>query len=102
MSTATVLEQMDQITDQMMRETAAEWADYPRGVTPREEIWRAGNVSLLEFDGEEDVSGETPILIIPSLINRWYILDVTEDIFVFGSHLHSSSVIFVLWPMVCT
>jgi polyhydroxyalkanoate synthase len=75
----TMIEKMDQFADQMFTEAAGEWADYPRGVTPREEIWRAGNISLLEFEGEADVAGEAPILIIPSLINRWYIMDVTKE-----------------------
>lgn len=74
----TLVQHMDAVTDHFMRETAGTLDDYPRGVTPREEIWSAGNVSLLKFESPADVEG-TPILIIPSLINRWYVLDVTEE-----------------------
>ena len=73
----TILTRMDELTEQFMRQTAGEWANYPKGVTPRETIWKAGNISLLKFESPADTTG-TPILIIPSLINRWYIMDVTE------------------------
>jgi polyhydroxyalkanoate synthase len=74
----TVMQHMDAVTEQFMRETAGDLDNYPRGVTPKEEVWNAGNVSLLKFISPADVDG-TPILIVPSLINRWYILDVTEE-----------------------
>ncbi len=74
----TLVQHMDAVTEHFMRKTAENWGEYPRGVTPREEIWRAGNVSLLKFESPDEVQG-TPMLIIPSLINRWYILDVTEE-----------------------
>jgi polyhydroxyalkanoate synthase len=69
---------MDSTTEHFMRQTAGNYDDYPRGVTPREEVYKAGNVTLLKFESPANVSG-TPILIVPSLINRWYILDVTEE-----------------------
>ncbi|MEW6710719.1 MAG: alpha/beta fold hydrolase [Candidatus Riflebacteria bacterium] len=74
----TLVQHMDAVTEHFMRKTAENWGDYPRGVTPREEVWNAGNVSLLKFESPENAQG-TPLLIIPSLINRWYILDVTEE-----------------------
>lgn len=74
----TLVQHMDAVTDHFMRETAGKWDEYPRGVTPREEVWSAGNVSLLKFESPEEAEG-TPLLIIPSLVNRWYILDVTEE-----------------------
>ncbi len=74
----TLVQHLDAVTEHVLRKTAGELDTYPRGVTPREEVWRAGNVSLLRFESPEGVEG-TPLLIIPSLINRWYILDVTEE-----------------------
>lgn len=72
-----VIQQLDMVADKMLRETAGDSADYPRGVTPREVVWQAGNVTLIKFDGNHD-SDLTPMLIVPSLINRWYVLDITE------------------------
>lgn len=73
----TLIKRMDTLLEETAREVAGDLADYPRGVTPREEIWRAGNVSLQYFPSESMDSEATPILFIPSLINRWYILDIT-------------------------
>ena len=74
----TLVQHLDAITEHVMRKTAGTLDTYPRGVTPREEVYNAGNISLLRFESPEGVEG-TPLLIIPSLINRWYILDVTEE-----------------------
>ncbi len=75
----TIAQQLDAISEHYLRQTAGELDTYPRGVTPREEVWRAGNVSLLRFESPEGVEGQ-PILIVPSLINRWYVLDITEEV----------------------
>lgn len=74
----TLAQQIDAVAENYIRQTAGELDTYPRGVTPREVVWNAGNVSLLRFESPEGVEG-TPMLIIPSLINRWYILDATEE-----------------------
>ncbi|NCB39797.1 MAG: alpha/beta fold hydrolase [Erysipelotrichia bacterium] len=74
----TLAQHIDAVTEHYLRRTAGELDNYPRGVTPREEVWSAGNVSLLRFEGPESQQG-TPLLIVPSLINRWYILDATEE-----------------------
>ena len=74
----TLVQHLDAVTEHFMRKTAGDLDKYPRGITPREEVYSAGNVSLLRFESPQDVEG-TPILIIPSLINRWYVLDVTEE-----------------------
>lgn len=73
----TLVQHLDAITDNIMRRTAGDLDTYPRGVTPREVVYSAGNIKLLRFESPEGVEG-TPLLIVPSLINRWYILDVTE------------------------
>ncbi len=74
----TLMQHLDGITEHVMRRAAGDLDNYPRGVTPREEIYSAGNMTLLKFASPEGVDG-TPLLVIPSLINRWYILDVTEE-----------------------
>ncbi|MDD2997822.1 MAG: class III poly(R)-hydroxyalkanoic acid synthase subunit PhaC, partial [Candidatus Riflebacteria bacterium] len=66
----TLAQHIDAVTEHYLRRTAGELDNYPRGVTPREEVWSAGNVSLLRFEGPESQQG-TPLLIVPSLINRW-------------------------------
>ncbi|MGM0599538.1 MAG: alpha/beta fold hydrolase [Candidatus Rifleibacteriota bacterium] len=73
-----IIQNLDAVTEHWLKETAGELDNYPRGITPREEIWRAGNISLLKFADSEKHEG-TPLLIVPSLINRWYVLDVTEE-----------------------
>lgn len=73
-----MIQQLDMVADKILNKTAGEWADYPRGITPREVVWKAGNVTLVKFGGNHD-SDLTPMLIVPSLINRWYVLDVTEN-----------------------
>lgn len=42
--------------------------------TPREVLWREGRWSLLRFRGA--AVHRTPVLLVPSLINRWYVLDL--------------------------
>lgn len=74
----TLIQHLDATTEHIMRKMAGDLDLYPRGVSPREEIYRTGNMSLLQFQSPETVEG-TPLLIIPSLINRWYILDATEE-----------------------
>lgn len=43
--------------------------------TPRDTIVRDGNARLIRFTTEADRSGAA-ILLVPSLINRWYVLDL--------------------------
>ncbi|MBU1106588.1 MAG: alpha/beta fold hydrolase [Candidatus Riflebacteria bacterium] len=74
----TLVQHLDAITENIMRKTAGALDTYPRGVTPREVVYNAGNISLLRFESPEGTEG-TPLLIIPSLINRWYIMDITEE-----------------------
>ncbi|MEK7357770.1 MAG: alpha/beta fold hydrolase [Bdellovibrionota bacterium] len=47
------------------------------GSTPNREIFRRGNLRLLEYEPAIDsVPQATPIVVIPSMINRHYILDL--------------------------
>jgi polyhydroxyalkanoate synthase len=46
--------------------------------TARDTLLRDGVASLLRFRGREGVRDGVPVLLVPSLINRWYILDLHE------------------------
>lgn len=49
----------------------------PVGQTPHDEVWRENKWRLLRFRPRAaGVAYRTPILLVPSLINRWYILDL--------------------------
>lgn len=53
------------------------WRSFPRQPRPAEppSIWREGTTRLLDYAPQ----GGRPVLVIPSLINRAYILDLTQD-----------------------
>jgi polyhydroxyalkanoate synthase len=44
--------------------------------TPRDVIAREGTAQLYRFVGDGPRSGALPVLLVPSLINRWYVLDL--------------------------
>ncbi|MBN4059175.1 alpha/beta fold hydrolase [Endomicrobium sp. AH-315-J14] len=44
--------------------------------TPKAAVQRQGCATLLHFTGES--SKDVPVLLVPSLINRWYVLDLHE------------------------
>lgn len=71
-------EVIDFSLEKIFRMVAGEYADYPRGVTPNEEVYQAGRIRLLKFPARNP-SSHLPLVIVPSLINRWYILDLTPD-----------------------
>jgi len=50
----------------------------PVGQTPHDEVWRENKMRLLRFRPTRPATERwrTPILLVPSLINRWYILDL--------------------------
>lgn len=50
----------------------------PVGQTPHDVVWRENKWRLLRFRSTRAVAQRwrTPILLVPSLINRWYILDL--------------------------
>src|SRR5687767_3485157 len=46
-------------------------------VTPKDTIHREGTAAIYRFRRPElRPAGRTPILLVPSLINRWYVLDL--------------------------
>lgn len=50
-------------------------------VTPKDVIWRDGTAQLYRFraaeaEGRAQASGAPPVLLVPSIINRWYVLDL--------------------------
>lgn len=48
----------------------------PLAQTPRDELALEGGARLLHFRGSTAPAIATPILLVPSLINRWYVLDL--------------------------
>ena len=46
--------------------------------TPRDVLWRDGSASLYRFRRPTNVkpAGALPVLIVPSMINRWYVVDL--------------------------
>lgn len=49
--------------------------DMPVGVTPHTVVWSENKWRLLKFSPAKRVH-RTPVLMVPSLINRWYVLDL--------------------------
>lgn len=74
-----IYSQIDTMIDDFFRKQAGRWADFPKGVTGRREVFRAGNMKLFKFDSPAETEGGVPMLFVPSLINRWYVLDLTEE-----------------------
>jgi polyhydroxyalkanoate synthase len=44
--------------------------------TPRDELALTGGARLYHFRGAEPARARLPLLLVPSLINRWYVLDL--------------------------
>lgn len=44
--------------------------------TPRDSLFSEGTATLYRFRATEASSGRPPVLLVPSLINRWYVLDL--------------------------
>jgi polyhydroxyalkanoate synthase subunit PhaC len=49
------------------------------GATPHQVVWTEGSARLLRYDANASKSTGAPILLVCSLINRPYILDILED-----------------------
>jgi len=49
---------------------------YRRTLSPPPSVWRRGAATLIDYGGPSDGA---PVLFVPSLINRAYILDLAED-----------------------
>ncbi len=50
-------------------------ADVDLAPTPRDVVFSEGTARVLRFRGERAPSG-VPLLLVPSMINRWYVLDL--------------------------
>lgn len=75
-----MLKNIDMFMNNFINTHAGDYNDMPRGVTARELVYRAGNMKIFKFKRESGGAQELPpMLFIPSLINRWYILDLTEE-----------------------
>jgi polyhydroxyalkanoate synthase len=46
--------------------------------TPRDVLWRDGSASLVRFRRPSSVkpAGALPVLVVPSMINKWYVVDL--------------------------
>ncbi|MBF0410823.1 MAG: alpha/beta fold hydrolase [Candidatus Riflebacteria bacterium] len=53
--------------------------DTYRGVTPFDVIFQFDTMRVLKFHGSTDTSGKTPLLLVPSMINRPYVMDLMKD-----------------------
>jgi polyhydroxyalkanoate synthase len=47
--------------------------------TPKQEVWRDGNVTLLRFEPLVETPHPVPVLIVYALVNRPYMIDLQED-----------------------
>jgi polyhydroxyalkanoate synthase len=52
--------------------------DVPIAPTPRDTVYRDGKGSLYRFRGGATERTHVPVLLVPSMINRWYVLDLRE------------------------
>jgi polyhydroxyalkanoate synthase len=77
------------VTDRWVREVAEAWSEaFERlgglgpaeplelGPTPRVTLLRDGSAALYRFGDPSAPPGRVPIVLVPSLINRWYVLDL--------------------------
>ena len=46
--------------------------------TPKDTVLRDGKASLYRFRGSAAAGSHVPVLLVPSMINRWYVLDLRE------------------------
>jgi polyhydroxyalkanoate synthase len=52
---------------------------YRRDMPEPPTVWREGSARLLDYGAETSGGAGTPVLFVPSMINRHYILDLSED-----------------------
>jgi polyhydroxyalkanoate synthase len=75
--------------------------DWPKvGATPHEVVWREGGATLIRYRAENDASASKPaglpLLLICSLINRPYVLDLLAERSVVGRLLASGRDVWLL------
>lgn len=46
--------------------------------TPKDTVFRDGRGSVYRFRGAASTGSHVPVLLVPSMINRWYVLDLRE------------------------
>jgi polyhydroxyalkanoate synthase len=46
--------------------------------TPKDTVLRDGKASLYRFRGSATAGSHVPVLLVPSMINRWYVVDLRE------------------------
>lgn len=52
---------------------------YRRDLPPAPEVWREGTTRLLDYGALSPGAAGPPVLVVPSLINRAYVLDLTAE-----------------------
>lgn len=74
------VEGLENLVEGSLSAMGGERADMARGVTPNEVVAKWGNVQLRSFARPTaPAEGRAPLLIVPSLINRWYVLDLLDS-----------------------
>lgn len=53
--------------------------------TPRDTVLTDGSASLLRFRGATREPGQVPVLLVPSMINRWYVMDLRPGVSLAGA-----------------
>ncbi len=53
--------------------------DVAAGATPKDEIWRDGNVRLYRYRPRVEHPFPIPVLVVYAFINRYYMIDLQED-----------------------
>jgi polyhydroxyalkanoate synthase len=52
---------------------------YRRDMPPVPALWQAGSTKLLDYRAGEADSGKPAVLVVPSLVNRYYVLDLMPE-----------------------
>jgi polyhydroxyalkanoate synthase subunit PhaC len=64
--------------------------------TPKDTVLRDGKASLYRFRGSAAAGSHVPVLLVPSMINRWYVLDLRE-----GASLATALSVKAPWDTYC-
>src|SRR5262245_36675688 len=46
--------------------------------TPKDTVFRDGKANVYRFRGSAKAGSHVPVLLVPSMINRWYVVDLRE------------------------
>jgi polyhydroxyalkanoate synthase len=54
-------------------------AEHYKGITPFETLYQFDEMRVLKFKGRQPLEHQTPLLLVPSMINRSYVMDLMEN-----------------------